>query len=105
MTSKEAIQRIKDDIEIGYLSTKHDNQKDKENYLVMLKIIEKDLELLEKLKHIRYPSLEREKQVLDLRKEGKTLEEIAKMFGVTRERIRQIEVRAIRRKALENEIH
>lgn len=43
MTSKEALKRIKDDIEIGYLSTKHDNQKDKENYLVMLKIIKKSL--------------------------------------------------------------
>ena len=52
MTSKEAIQRMKDDIEIGYLSTKHDNQKDKENYLVMLDFIEKDLEILECFKKI-----------------------------------------------------
>ena len=50
MTSKEAIERIKDDIEIGYLSTKHDNEKDKYNYLILLKNIEKDLEVLEILK-------------------------------------------------------
>lgn len=50
MTSKEAIKRIKDDIEIGYLSTKHDNEKDKYNYLILLKNIEKDLEVLDILK-------------------------------------------------------
>lgn len=50
MTSKEAIERIKDDIEIGYLSTKHDNEKDKYNYLILLKNIEKDLEILEIIK-------------------------------------------------------
>lgn len=54
MISKEAIQRIKDDIEIGYLSTKHDNVKDKDNYLVMLKSIEKDLEILDILKKYVY---------------------------------------------------
>ena len=50
MKSKEIIQRLKDDIEIGYLSTKHDNQKDKENYLFMLEIVKKDLEVLKILK-------------------------------------------------------
>lgn len=50
MTSREAIERIKDDIEIGYLSTKHDNEKDKYNYLILLKNIEKDLEMLEIIK-------------------------------------------------------
>lgn len=50
MTSREAIERIKDDIEIGYLSTKHDNEKDKYNYLILLKNIEKDLEILEIIK-------------------------------------------------------
>ena len=29
MTSKEALKRIKDDIEINYLTTKHNNEKDK----------------------------------------------------------------------------
>lgn len=52
MTSKEAIERIKDDIEIGYLSTKHDNEKDKYNYLILLKNIEKDLETLEEHRKI-----------------------------------------------------
>ena len=33
MTSKEALERIKDDIEINYLTTKHNNEKDKYNYL------------------------------------------------------------------------
>ena len=50
MTSKEALKRIKDDIEINYLTTKHNNEKDKYNYLELLKIIEKDLKLLEVLK-------------------------------------------------------
>lgn len=45
----EALERIKDDIEIGYLSTKHDNQKDKENYLVMLDTIETELKRLKEL--------------------------------------------------------
>ena len=50
MTSEEALKRIKDDIEINYLTTKHNNEKDKYNYLELLKIIEKDLKLLEVLK-------------------------------------------------------
>ena len=50
MTSKEALKRIKDDNEINYLTTKHNNEKDKYNYLELLKIIEKDLKLLEVLK-------------------------------------------------------
>ena len=54
MTSKEALKRIKDDIEINYLTTKHNNEKDKYNYLELLKIIEKDLKLLEVLKKYIY---------------------------------------------------
>lgn len=55
MNSKEALERIKDDIEINYLSTKHSNEKDKSNYLILLNSIEKDLEILEILKkHIYY---------------------------------------------------
>ena len=54
MTSKEALERIKDDIEINYLTTKHSNEKDKYNYLELLKIIEKDLKLLEVLKKYIY---------------------------------------------------
>lgn len=54
MTSKEALKRIKDDIEINYLTTKHHNEKDKYNYLELLKIIEKDLKLLEVLKKYIY---------------------------------------------------
>lgn len=50
MTSKESLERIKDDIEIGYLSTKHSNEKDKSNYLSLLDIIEKDLDILEIIK-------------------------------------------------------
>lgn len=50
MTSKEALERLKDDIEINYLSTKHSNEKDKSNYLILLNSIEKDLEILEILK-------------------------------------------------------
>lgn len=34
MNSKEALERLKDDIEINYLSTKHSNEKDKSNYLI-----------------------------------------------------------------------
>lgn len=47
MNSKEALERLKDDIEINYLSTKHSNEKDKSNYLILLSSIEKDLEILE----------------------------------------------------------
>ena len=54
MTSKEALKRIKDDIEINYLTTKHNNEKDKYNYLELLKIIETDLKLLEVLKKYIY---------------------------------------------------
>ena len=54
MTSKEVIQRIKDDIEIGYLSTKHDNQKVKSVYLILLESIKKDLEILDILKKYVY---------------------------------------------------
>lgn len=50
MTSKEALERLKDDIEINYLSTKHNNEKDKSNYLILLNSIEKDLEILEIIK-------------------------------------------------------
>lgn len=50
MTSLEALERIKDDIEINYLSTKHSNEKDKSNYLILLNSIEKDLELLDIIK-------------------------------------------------------
>ena len=50
MTSKEALERLKDDIEINYLSTKHNNEKDKSNYLILLNSIEKDLELLDIIK-------------------------------------------------------
>ena len=51
MTSKEALERLKDDIEINYLSTKHSNEKDKSNYLILLNSIEKDLEILDILKN------------------------------------------------------
>ena len=54
MTSEEALKRIKDDIEINYLTTKHNNEKDKCNYLELLKTIEKDLKLLEVLKKYIY---------------------------------------------------
>lgn len=54
MTSKEVIQRIKDDIEIGYLSTKYDNQKVKSVYLILLESIKKDLEILDILKKYVY---------------------------------------------------
>ena len=54
MTSKEALERLKDDIEINYLSTKHSNEKDKSNYLILLNSIEKDLEILDILKNNLY---------------------------------------------------
>ena len=40
MNSEEALKRIKDDIEINYLSTKHSNEKDKSNYLILLNSID-----------------------------------------------------------------
>ena len=50
MKSREYLERIKDDVEINYLSTKYNNTKDKYNYLIMLNTIEKDLEILEIIK-------------------------------------------------------
>jgi hypothetical protein len=67
MNSKEVLERIKDDIEIGYLSTKHDNVKDKDNYLVMLKIIKQDLEMLEILKKHLYVHQTNAKDLFELR--------------------------------------
>ena len=52
MNILEALERLKDDIEINYLSTKHSNEKDKSNYLILLNSIEKDLEILECFKKI-----------------------------------------------------
>ena len=69
MTSKEALKRIKDDIEINYLTTKHNNEKDKYNYLELLKIIEKDLKLLEVLKKYIY-SHEGDNLSYDLKYDG-----------------------------------
>lgn len=64
----------------------------------MEKIIEKVLtrELLDK--ELLFPFIsglsQREKAILRMREEGKTLEEIGDKFGVTKERIRQLEERA-----------
>lgn len=40
---------------------------------------------------------EREQKVLTLRQEGLTLERIAKILGITRERVRQIESKAMKK--------
>ena len=58
--------------------------------------------LLETLEDVLASLTEKERMVLRLRYglndgEGKTLEDVGKMFGVTRERIRQIEAKAIRK--------
>ncbi len=58
--------------------------------------------LKERLREVLYSLNERERQVLDYRfglKDGfpRTLEEVGKMFEVTRERIRQIEAKALRK--------
>ncbi|MBQ9694117.1 MAG: RNA polymerase sigma factor RpoD [Kiritimatiellae bacterium] len=58
--------------------------------------------LRERLREVLYSLNERERQVLDSRfglTDGipRTLEEVGKMFGVTRERIRQIESKALRK--------
>ena len=58
--------------------------------------------LRERLREVLYSLNERERQVLDSRfglADGipRTLEEVGKMFGVTRERIRQIESKALRK--------
>ena len=46
----------------------------------------------------------KEIKCLQLRKDGKTLEEVGKEFGVTRERVRQIEVKATERIKIKDEI-
>ena len=58
--------------------------------------------LKERLQEVLYTLTERERQVLDLRfgltnGYSRTLEEVGKMFNVTRERIRQIEAKALRK--------
>ena len=58
--------------------------------------------LKERLREVLYSLNERERQVLDFRfglTDGfaRTLEEVGKMFAVTRERIRQIEAKALRK--------
>ncbi len=46
----------------------------------------------------------KEIKCLQLRKDGKTLEEVGKEFGVTRERVRQIEAKATERIKIKHEI-
>jgi RNA polymerase primary sigma factor len=58
--------------------------------------------LKEKLEGVLTSITERERQILELRfglvdGSGRTLEEIGKMYRVTRERIRQIEAKALRK--------
>jgi len=58
--------------------------------------------LEEELQEVLDSLTEKEKEVISLRYgledgETKTLEEVGKMFGVTRERIRQIEAKALRK--------
>lgn len=67
------------------------------NYTKESDITEKDFQLLENYNKVyrkgsvfyRFPD------VLKMRKEGKTLEQVARFFGVTRERVRQMEAKAI----------
>lgn len=61
---------------------------------IIQNIIEQEL----RQKSLFYPFIsditQREKAVVELRKQGKTLEEIGKKFGLTRERVRQVENKA-----------
>ena len=61
-----------------------------------------DMKLKEDLQEVLLTLTERERQVVVLRyglagNEGHTLEEVGKIFNLTRERIRQIEMQAIRK--------
>lgn len=47
-----------------------------------------------------FNAIEREKQVLQMRLDGMTLQEIGKHFGVTRERIRQVETKGLERQKI-----
>ena len=58
--------------------------------------------LRERIQEVLYTLTERERQVLDMRfglsnGYSRTLEEVGKLFNVTRERIRQIEAKALRK--------
>jgi RNA polymerase primary sigma factor len=70
-----------------------------------------ELELTEKALHDAVAELgEREQQILNLRyglsgaAEPKSLEEIGRILGITRERVRQLEAEALRRLAERREI-
>jgi RNA polymerase primary sigma factor len=70
-----------------------------------------ELELTEKALHDAVAQLsEREQQILDLRyglsgsADPKSLEEIGRIMGITRERVRQLEAEALRRLAERREI-
>ena len=55
---------------------------------------------------MNYNLTKREKEILRLRyKEGKTLAEIGQVYGVTRERIRQIEAKALHKIRMSNPEH
>lgn len=57
----------------------------------------------ERLRSICEASLtEKEISILDLRSQGRTLDEVGKIFGITRERVRQILTRDIKRKLSRN---
>jgi len=54
-------------------------------------------DLCQKIKTVLKTLTTREQTVLNLRMDGETLEEVGKVFGATREHIRQIEGKAIRK--------
>ena len=72
---------VEDPFQIDYIRNVFENITDQETYMIKLQLILKEMDI----------------NVLKRRDDEETLSEVAKVYGITRERIRQIEKRSIKR--------
>lgn len=79
------------DVEIEQLTSRHETR------ALDFDSFDRDIDLRE-LGEMIHNLPDRERRIIDLRfYEGKTLEQVAQKFGVTRERVRQIEIKTMHR--------